>query len=91
MLKGISVGDKQLCLYDDLVVYILFYEQLDAWGKRLLEKVDERGTDQKSWKWYSTQFDYWMQLPGRQLPSISHKQHLFEIFYQVYRGILQYL
>lgn len=86
LLQGISAGDEQLCLYDDLVVYILFYEQLDAWGKRLLEKVDERGTDQKTWKWYSTQFDYWMQLPGRHLPSISHKQHLFEIFHQVYRA-----
>lgn len=86
LLRGNAVCNEQLCLYDDLVLYILFYEQLEVWGKRVPETVVQGGTDLPVWKWYSTQFDYWLQLPDLQLPSLSHKLHLFEIFHQVYRA-----
>ena len=87
LLRKSVVADEQLGLYDDLVLYILFYEQLDVWGgTRLPELGGQPGTEQATWKWYSTQFEYWLQLPGLQLPSHMQKLHLFEIFHQIYRA-----
>jgi transcriptional regulator with AAA-type ATPase domain len=86
LLQRPAVGDEQLRLYDDLVLYILFYEQLDVWGKRLPELASHAGAEQATWKWHSTQFEYWLQLPDLQLPSYMLKLHLFEIFHQIYRA-----
>jgi transcriptional regulator with AAA-type ATPase domain len=86
LLRGTAATDEQLSLYDDLVLYILFYEQLDVWGKRQPGEVTRRGSDQATWKNYSTQFEYWLKLPGLQLPSAEQKLHLFEFFYQIYRA-----
>ncbi|MDA1166105.1 MAG: sigma 54-interacting transcriptional regulator [Planctomycetota bacterium] len=86
LLRGPAVGDTQLSLYDDLVLYILFYEQLDAWGKSQPGSFVQSGTELATWKRYSTQFEYWLKLPGLQLPSVEQRVHLFEIFHQIYRA-----
>ena len=77
---------KELALYDDLVMYILFYEQLDTWGNRDLPMAGDDAGDQKAWKHFSQQFDYWLELPERRFPSASQKVHLFAIFRQIYRA-----
>lgn len=89
LLRRPVVEGEQLCLYDDLVLYILFYEQFDVWGKRFPQLVGQAGAEQATWKWYCTQFEYWLQLPGLQLPSHTQKLHLFEIFHQIYRAFFQ--
>ncbi len=86
LIEGVSATDEELQLYDDLVIYILFYEELDAWGRRVANSSLDDSVNLKAWKQYSTEFDYWFQLPLRQLPSSGQKVHLFEMFYQVYRA-----
>lgn len=86
LLRGHSVDDQHLRLYDDLVLYILFYEQLEAWGKRQTEHDERASSEQATWKRYSTQFEYWLHLSELQLPSLSQKLHLFETFHQIYRA-----
>lgn len=84
--EGASASDDQLQLYDDLVLYILFYEQFEDWGKRASPISGDDAGDLKAWTHFSTQFDYWLQLPMLQLPSAPQKAHLFAMFRQVYRA-----
>jgi len=86
LLDGVSADDDHLELFDGLVLYILFYEQFEEWGKRISPISGDDSQDRKAWKRYSTQFDHWLKLPLVQLPSSSEKVHLFALFRQIYRA-----
>ncbi len=83
---GQSAADRQLELYDDLVLYILFYEQLEVWGQRGTTAAESESRDLQAWKRYSHEFDYWMNVPEKILPSADQKVHLFGVFFQIYRA-----
>lgn len=79
-------NEQDRMLYDELVVYILFYELLDEWsGSRTLLDFDELA-NKRAWQKYSRSFDYWLALEGVALPSLGDKEHLFAMFHQVYRA-----
>lgn len=86
LLEGVSASEVELQLYDDLVLYVLFYVLLEHWRKLGLLISGNDARDLNAWKQYSEQFDYWLNLPMKQLPSASQKVHLFAVFHQVYRA-----
>ncbi len=86
LLASVSADDEELQLYDELVTYILFHEQLEEWGKRVSPIAGDDARDFKAWTRYSSQFDHWLNIPLLQLPSVPQKVRLFEIFRQVYRA-----
>jgi DNA-binding NtrC family response regulator len=89
LIAGAQADDEQLALYDDLVLYILFYELLDDWGNRGAEPSADDDQDRRVWKRYSAEFDYWLKLPQRNLPSAGEMLHLFAMFRQIYRAFFQ--
>lgn len=86
LLKGQAASDQELLWYDDLVLYVLFYELLDDWGKRAVQSSNREQADQRLWKHFARQFDYWLRLPGQELPSVDQSVQIFELFHQIYRA-----
>ncbi len=79
-------ADEDLQLYDGLVVYILFYELLDDWGYGSSRRSADQSSTARVWRRFSEQFDHWLRIPERQLPSAGEKVALFELFHQIYRA-----
>jgi DNA-binding NtrC family response regulator len=86
LIDGIAASDDELGLYDELVLYILFYELFDEWGTRASPTSEDDGRDFKTWMRYEKEFGEWLNLPGRRLPSVPQKAHLFALFRQIYRA-----
>jgi transcriptional regulator with AAA-type ATPase domain len=86
LVNGVRTNEQERVLYDELVVYILFYELLDEWrSSRALLGFDD-ATNRRAWKKYNESFDYWLGVDGIELPSRKDKAHLFAMFHQVYRA-----
>ena len=75
---------EELAIYDDLVLHLLLYEFLDDWGE--LYAGADAASAGAQWDRFATRFDYWLRLPGLELPSSGEKVHLFAMLYQVYRA-----
>lgn len=80
----LAVEDLQR--YDDLVVYILFYEMLELWGRRDFTVAESETLDRQAWRRFSPLFDHWFELASHPFPSRPQKVPLFELFHQVYRA-----
>jgi DNA-binding NtrC family response regulator len=76
----------ELQLYDDLVVYILFYEMFDLWGRRDFTVLERETLDRDAWRRFSPLFEYWFELGNHPFPTRARKVALFELFHQVYRA-----
>ncbi|MFN8740903.1 MAG: sigma 54-interacting transcriptional regulator [Pirellula sp.] len=86
IIKGASFSDDELQLYDDLIVYLIFYELFETWGKLRMHDAAAAEADRIAWKRYSEAFSHWFELPGVSLPSLKEKTHLFALYHQVYRA-----
>lgn len=86
LLAGAAAEDDELQIYDDMAVYLLYYELLLDWEQKSQQASLPTSAAALVWKRYSTKFDYWLNIPGRHLPSQKEKLHLFAIFYQVHRA-----
>ena len=84
IVEGRPSDDGEQALYDDLVLYLLFYQLFDNW-RELYTGGDARDAS-KHWDMFSRQFDHWLLLPDIRLPSRDDKAHLFALFYQVFRA-----
>jgi hypothetical protein len=84
LLHGDSFSDDELKLYDDLIVYLIFYELFDIWGKQRMHDASSTEVNRHAWKCYCEAFSYWLELPGLSLPSLKDKVHLFALYHQVY-------
>ncbi|XZE20226.1 sigma 54-interacting transcriptional regulator [Pirellulaceae bacterium SH449] len=82
----VAASDDELLLYDDLIVYLIFYELFDAWGKQRMHLAFDPEANRQAWKLYSQAFSYWLELPGVTLPTQKEKEHLFALYHQVYRA-----
>lgn len=86
IVSRFAANDGELLLYDDLIVYLIFYELFDAWGKQRMQLAFDPEANRKAWKLYSDAFSYWFELPGVTLPTQKDKEHLFALYHQVYRA-----
>jgi transcriptional regulator with AAA-type ATPase domain len=86
LLQGTSWSDEELKLYDDLIVYLIFYELFDTWGKQRMHDTSSAEVNRNAWKRYCEAFSHWLELPGVTLPSLKDKVHLFSLYHQVYRA-----
>lgn len=86
LLQRQVASDHELQLYDDLSLYVLFYELLESWGHRLSPGSSRADVDRVAWERFSAEFDRRLKLPGLQLPSATGRVALFELFHQIYRA-----
>ncbi|MCU0712016.1 MAG: sigma-54 factor interaction domain-containing protein [Pirellula sp.] len=86
IINGSSWSDEELMLYDDLIVYLIFYELFEMWGKQRIHDASVADANRTAWKRYCEAFAYWLELPGVTLPSLQDKNHLFALYHQVYRA-----
>jgi len=86
LLQRQPATDHELQLYDDLSLYVLFYELLESWGHRLSPGSSRADADRAAWDRFSAEFDRRLKLPGLQLPSARDRVALFELFHQIYRA-----
>ncbi len=87
LLAGEPATDEELEWYDDLALYILFYELFDDWGQLSPPSFKDITVCQEEvWKRFAKAFEYWLGLPGLQLPSSAQVLHLFALFNQIYRA-----
>lgn len=86
IIKGAGWSDEELRLYDDLVVYLIFYELFDTWGKQRVHDATTSDANRTAWKRYADAFAFWFELPNVTLPSIQDRTHLFSLYHQVYRA-----
>lgn len=86
LLQRQVAADYELQLYDDLSLYVLFYELLESWGHRLSPGSSRADVDRAAWERFSAEFDRRLKLPGLQLPSAASRVALFELFHQIYRA-----
>jgi hypothetical protein len=73
-------------LYDELTVYVLFYEVFDERLKCRAAGQDKPAADRRVWNHFSAEFDRRMGIPELQLPSAGQKLELFELFHQILRA-----
>ena len=86
LLQKHSADDTERQLYDDLSLYVLFYEMLEFWGQRPSPGTTQLDLDRQAWERFSTEFDRRIKLPGHRLPSAPDCISLFELFHQIYRA-----
>ncbi|MEY3459513.1 MAG: Transcriptional regulatory protein ZraR [Planctomycetota bacterium] len=86
LLQKLPADDSERQLYDDLSLYVLFYELLESWGQRLPPGTSRNEVDRQAWDRFSTEFDRRIKLPGLRLPSAAERTSLFELFHQIYRA-----
>lgn len=86
LLQRQSAASHELQLYDDLSLYVLFYELLDSWGRRMPPGASRIDADRAAWERFSAEFDRRLKIPGLQLPSANDRVGLFELFHQIYRA-----
>ena len=84
ILENSSVADAELALYDELVLYRIFYCYFDDW--RLLHEGGDARDASKVWTRFKSEFDHWLMLPKAALPSSGDSVHLFSLLYQIYRA-----
>jgi DNA-binding NtrC family response regulator len=84
--RGGRWNDGDLQLYDDLVIYVLFYEMFDLWGRRDFKILERETLDRDAWRRFSPRFDHWFELGSQPFPTRARKVALFELFHQVYRA-----
>jgi transcriptional regulator with AAA-type ATPase domain len=86
LLQKHPADDSERQLYDDLSLYVLFYELLEFWGQRPATTAAQIEIDRLAWERFSTEFDRRIKLPGLRLPSAPDCTSLFELFHQIYRA-----
>ena len=64
---------RELQLYDDLAVYVLFYEMFDLWGRRDFSLLERDSLDQDAWRRFSPLFDHWFELGHHAFPTRSRR------------------
>lgn len=89
-LRGKAAAtEAELGLYEDLCVYRLYYRHWDGVGSLVrasAESASNRRGDAAVWKRFRDDFQRYLEIPERSLPSQLDAAHLFACFYQVGRA-----
>jgi len=87
LAEGIRCSEKEIGLYEDLAVYVLYYRVQAV----LRELVDQPGSQRDqvtkaTFKQFQLDFSRLLEIPGVTMPSGYEPGHLFACFYQVRRA-----
>jgi transcriptional regulator with AAA-type ATPase domain len=80
--------ESELCLYEDLVCYMLYNRHLSLVQEPVrtsLGSTDWAGPVER-WPAFRADFDRYLELPDRTLPSRHRPEHLFAVFFQIARA-----
>lgn len=88
MQQGHTLVDDELCLYEDMVFYLLYENTRDAL-ETMLARPDVLSDSKQMRAIYQTfqsQFTQYLQLPGITMPSGHQPEHVFAVFFQIRRA-----
>lgn len=88
IIGGARVDDDELVLYEDLALYFL-YDDLRGDLEGTIDATlahEQRSPRVAYWKSYLGQFEHYLKIPGRQLPSDHDPAHLLAGFFQIRRA-----
>ena len=88
LAEGHPADGAELKLYVDLVLYCLYYGQVEDF-RRMIEGALAAGHSPKRipfYRDYARQFERYFHLPGRTWPTEYDPAHLFACFYQIRRA-----
>ena len=89
LVAGESADNDDLALYEDLVCYLLYYRYFGDRSEidQLLGDESQSALTLDSWKPFAKDFERYLKLSGRSLPSDHGREHLFAGFFQVRRPL----
>ena len=85
---GASAERHELLLYEDLILYLLYYRFRDSL-RQTIEETKAAGVSSKKipyWRQFRETFDRFLRMPGRQLPTDHDPAHIFAGFFQMRRA-----
>ncbi len=81
--EGADADLRELALYEDLVQYLLYYRYRDAFSGLIEASGNGRV---RFWDEFLGQFNFYLSIPGRKLPSQHDPAHMFAVLFQVRRA-----
>jgi transcriptional regulator with AAA-type ATPase domain len=88
LLHGLSAGEQELTLYEDLVLYLLYYR----YHTRLLEiilRMSEHPQENPKvgfWGEFLSEFRHFLEVPGVRFPGSHSPAHLLACYFQLRRA-----
>jgi transcriptional regulator with AAA-type ATPase domain len=88
LTAGEPAGERELALFEDVVLYWLYYHYREPFRESLLEAAQQPGKPAAApfWKNYLRDFESCLRIPGRTFPSNHDPAHLFACFFQLRRA-----
>jgi transcriptional regulator with AAA-type ATPase domain len=87
LFSGAPANGNELQLYEDLILYLLYYRYRDDLQKYIQTVHDGRENPSASfWNRFDEDFGFFLQIPNRKLPSGHNAAHLLACFFQVRRA-----
>ena len=88
MLAGKIPSDRELRIYQDMALYLLYNRHMSYLDKVATTPVKTAKTEQKAaaWNEFQRDFDQYLQLPGFPLPAHYEAGHCFAVFFQIQRA-----
>lgn len=87
-LQGEDAEEETLRLYQDLVLYVLYYRHV---AKLKVESFlaggqSYRNLIKKTWRDFQRQYQHYLNIPGYEFPDAMTAEHLFALLYQLRRA-----
>jgi hypothetical protein len=86
--SGQDAPERDLCLYEDLVCYVLYNRHVSLVHEPVRNSLGSPGWGGPVERWpaFLADFHAYLELPDRTLPSRHRPEHLFAVFYQIARA-----
>lgn len=86
LLNGMAPSDREAVLYEDAVLFLLFYRYADAFYDVIVKTPAHKSVPCTFYEAFQRDWAYYLAVPGFTLPSAPEAVHLFACFFQVRRA-----
>ncbi|MBS0202080.1 MAG: sigma-54-dependent Fis family transcriptional regulator [Planctomycetes bacterium] len=90
LLSDVDHPERELRMYEDIVLYLLYARHLPALNECLLPAhgLGRKAAVRRAWQHFAGDFNHYMSLPGGRLPSQHDSGHAFAVLVQIHRAFL---
>ena len=89
LLKGVAPGQEDRLLYQNAVLYLLFYRYTHSFFEATFPKFGAKGSSRGRWSFYDAflrDWDHYLALPGAPSPGKKEASYTFAGFFQIHRA-----
>ena len=86
LARGVEASDNAFLLYEDAVLYLLFYRYESAFYGLITSTLEAMPTTCRFYRDFLRDWTYDFHLPGLHVPTRHEAAHIFACFYQVRRA-----